>query len=131
METVNCVLIVRKDQEASNGIVHLIDAPLDPTLLIPRDVAQVVVDDGRFAKMSEAMERCDFMEKLREPGKTFTVLAPSDEAFLKMSPSRLEKMLSDRESCVALLENHVIPHVMCLPGNVTCYACKSYYRSTL
>lgn len=44
METVNCVLIARKDQEASNGIVHLIDAALDPSLFIPRDVAQVVVE---------------------------------------------------------------------------------------
>lgn len=44
METVNCVLISRKDQQASNGIVHLIDHPLDPSLFMPRDVAQIVIE---------------------------------------------------------------------------------------
>ncbi len=42
MEAVNCVLISRKDQEASNGIVHMIDSPLDPTLWMQRDVVQVI-----------------------------------------------------------------------------------------
>jgi uncharacterized surface protein with fasciclin (FAS1) repeats len=42
MEAVNCILISRKDQEASNGIVHMIDSPLDPTLLMPMDVVQAV-----------------------------------------------------------------------------------------
>jgi hypothetical protein len=44
MEAVNCVLISRKDQEASNGIVHMIDNPLDPTLWMPTDLVQVISD---------------------------------------------------------------------------------------
>ncbi|OXA51118.1 Transforming growth factor-beta-induced protein ig-h3 [Folsomia candida] len=115
MEAVNCVLISRKDQEASNGIVHMIDSPLDPTLWMQQDVVQVIAQDGRFAKMSQAIQRCGFASRLREIGKTFTVLAPSDEAFLKIPPARFEKMVNDRASCIALLENHVVPHVMCTP----------------
>jgi len=42
MEAVNCILISRKDQEATNGVVHMIDSPLDPTLFMPRDVVNVV-----------------------------------------------------------------------------------------
>lgn len=57
------------------------------------------MQDGRFAKMAQAMERCNFMGRLREPGKTYTVLAPSDEAFLKIPPARFEKMLQDKEAC--------------------------------
>ncbi|ODM95792.1 Transforming growth factor-beta-induced protein ig-h3 [Orchesella cincta] len=125
MEAVNCVLISRKDQEANNGIVHMIDSALDPTLLIPRDVAQVVVEDGRFARMSQAMQRCGFMDRLRESSRAFTVLAPSDEAFLKIPPARFEKMVQDRDSCVALLENHVIPHAMCMPVITEEYRAKS------
>jgi len=45
------------------------------------------------------MDRCGFMSRLQEPGKTFTVFAPSDEAFLKITPARFEKMISDRASC--------------------------------
>ncbi len=50
--------------------------------------------------MSQAIQRCGFASRLRETGKTFTVLAPSDEAFLKIPPARLEKMMNDRASCV-------------------------------
>ena len=42
MLTVNCVKIVRKDQEATNGVVHLIDEVLDPSIFINKDVADIV-----------------------------------------------------------------------------------------
>lgn len=63
--------------------------------------------------MADAIERCGFRERLR--GGTFTLLAPSDEAFLTIPPSRLEQMINDPAACTAMLENHVIPHVMCMP----------------
>jgi uncharacterized surface protein with fasciclin (FAS1) repeats len=63
--------------------------------------------------MSDAIHRCGFADRLL--GGTFTILAPSDEAFLKIPPSRLEKMFNDPAACTAMLENHVIPHVMCMP----------------
>jgi len=44
--------------------------------------------DGRFARMSQAMQRCGFMNRLCESGKTFTVLAPSDEALLNVSMTK-------------------------------------------
>lgn len=42
MLTVNCRTIVRKDQEATNGVVHLIDSLLDPDAVLNRDVAEIV-----------------------------------------------------------------------------------------
>jgi hypothetical protein len=43
IETVNCAFIVRKDQEATNGVVHVVDSLLDPDFTAPRDLAQLVV----------------------------------------------------------------------------------------
>lgn len=43
IETVNCVFIVRKDQEATNGIVHVIDSLLDPASTATRDLAELVL----------------------------------------------------------------------------------------
>jgi hypothetical protein len=43
IETVNCASIVRKDQEATNGIVHVVDSLLDPALTVPRDLAELVL----------------------------------------------------------------------------------------
>lgn len=42
MMTVNCRTIVRKDQEATNGVVHLIDGVLDPGAVLARDVSEIV-----------------------------------------------------------------------------------------
>jgi len=43
METVNCAFIVRKDQEATNGIVHVVDAILDPATMLQRDLVDLVL----------------------------------------------------------------------------------------
>jgi hypothetical protein len=43
IETVNCAFIVRKDQEATNGIVHVVDSLLDPAFTVPRDLAELVL----------------------------------------------------------------------------------------
>jgi uncharacterized surface protein with fasciclin (FAS1) repeats len=43
IETVNCASIVRKDQEATNGVVHVVDSLLDPDFTVPRDLAELVV----------------------------------------------------------------------------------------
>ena len=42
MLTVNCRTIVRKDQEATNGVVHLIDSLLDPAAVMNREVSEII-----------------------------------------------------------------------------------------
>ena len=42
MSTVNCLVIPRKDQEATNGVVHLIDGVLDPSVAMNRDVSEII-----------------------------------------------------------------------------------------
>ncbi|PSN29185.1 Transforming growth factor-beta-induced protein ig-h3 [Blattella germanica] len=78
IETVNCALIVRKDQEATNGIVHMVDSFLDPSVTVQRDLVGLVLQDGRFSELAKAMEQFGFVNPL--------------------------------------LENHVIPHPICLPA---------------
>jgi len=40
---VNCAFIVRKDQEATNGIVHVVDSLLDPATMLQRDLVDLVL----------------------------------------------------------------------------------------
>lgn len=47
MLTVNCRTIVRKDQEATNGVVHMIDSLLDPGAVLSRDVSEIVTTVGK------------------------------------------------------------------------------------
>jgi hypothetical protein len=53
MLTVNCRTIVRKDQEATNGVVHIIDSLLDPGAVLSRDVSEIVTSVSKF-KFSSA-----------------------------------------------------------------------------
>ena len=99
-DPVTGLLISRKDQQASNGIVHIIDHPLDPAVFLARDVAQIVIQDGRFSKMAGAMQRCGFLPRLRESGKSYTLLAPSDEAISENTTSEVGE---DAEAIVPLV----------------------------
>ncbi|KAB7507990.1 Periostin, partial [Armadillidium nasatum] len=110
MTTINCNLLVRKDQEASNGIVHIIDGVLDPSLGIATNVADM---DARFRVLAEMLNKSGYINVLRTLQDSITILAPSDEAFQKLADSRREKIINDREARLALLQNHVIPHVIC------------------
>jgi len=115
MLTINCRTIVRKDQEATNGVVHLIDNLLDPAAVMNREVSEIVSSDGRFSVLARAMEESAFFNKLRAAGSApITILAPSDEAFQKIPSSRLEAILKDKEARLALLQNHVLVHPLCV-----------------
>lgn len=113
MTTINCALLVRKDQQAVNGVVHLIDSVLDPNVGILQNVADMVLNDGRFSVLAEILEKSGYINVLRTLQESITILAPSDEAFQKLPESRREKIINDREARLALLQNHVIPHVIC------------------
>jgi len=127
MLTANCLVIIRKDQEATNGVVHLINGVLDPSTVINRDVSEVVMTDGRFAVLARAMEESAFANKLRSVGNTaITILAPSDEAFQKIPTSRLEAILKDKEARLALLQNHVLIHPLCAPAIIEEHSMRTF-----
>lgn len=116
MITVNCGPLVRKDQEAKNGIVHLIDRVLVPpgrmgTLTIP----EILVEDGRFRELATTLLQSSLVNELRVGGP-YTLLAPSDESFQKIPPVERDRMTKDPEARLALLRHHVIPHTICAPG---------------
>jgi hypothetical protein len=52
MLTVNCRTIVRKDQEATNGVVHIIDSLLDPGAVLSRDVSEIVTSVSKLKSLS-------------------------------------------------------------------------------
>ncbi|KAF4520188.1 hypothetical protein B566_EDAN003901, partial [Ephemera danica] len=113
-KTVNCNLIVRKDLQATNGVVHLIDNVLEPYVYVEMNLADAVAKDGRFTELAKALEQTECKKKLQNPQQSYTILAPSDEAFQKLPHGRLERLLNDPVTREALLDNHVIPHPTCL-----------------
>ncbi|MFN2322015.1 MAG: fasciclin domain-containing protein [Trueperaceae bacterium] len=67
--------VVDGDILASNGVIHVIDAVLQP-----KDIVDVAITDGRFSTLVTALVQEDLVETLRGDGP-FTVFAPTDDGF--------------------------------------------------
>lgn len=99
MTTVNCAPIVRKDQLATNGIVHLIDEVLVPPASTSGrpSIPEALFSDGRFREMSRIMLQSNYVNELRRGGP-FTLLAPTDEAFQSLSGVELDRITNDPDA---------------------------------
>ena len=71
------------------------------------DVVDTAVAAGKFGKLAEALKTAGMIETLKANGP-YTVFAPSDDAFAKMSKSDFDALMKDKVKLKALLENHVV-----------------------
>jgi uncharacterized surface protein with fasciclin (FAS1) repeats len=82
----------------------------DPAATAPAD-AKHLLDaakaDGRFSTLLKAIDAAGLTERLSGAGP-FTVLAPTDDAFAKVSPKELEALLADKAKLEVLLQRHVL-----------------------
>ncbi|XP_045105494.1 serine-rich adhesin for platelets-like [Portunus trituberculatus] len=90
MTTINCALLIRKDQHATNGVVHLISNVLDPSIGIGRNVVDIVLGVSQGLCLH------------------LTSLSSFFSSFLVDSPCNFFPL-----SLTALIQNHIIPHVIC------------------
>jgi uncharacterized surface protein with fasciclin (FAS1) repeats len=104
------VNVTTPDVNASNGIIHVLDGVLLPTIV---DTA-VGYDDGKGAKFSTlvtAVTAADLGPTLAGPG-TFTVFAPTDAAFenLKtaLGATAFNAILADKVKLGKILKYHVL-----------------------
>ena len=77
---INGVTISTTDIVAENGVIHVIDAVLLP----PGDIIEVATAAGKFSKLAAALTAAELVDDLKGAGP-FTVFAPTDEAFAKLS----------------------------------------------
>jgi transforming growth factor-beta-induced protein len=68
--------VTSEDIEASNGVIHAIDA-----VLLPPTVVDLAVQNGSFGTLVNAVVEADLAETLSDASGTFTVFAPTDDAF--------------------------------------------------
>jgi transforming growth factor-beta-induced protein len=98
---VNGAAIIATDIEASNGVVHLIDAVLTDHL----DLVDVAVLNG-FDALVAAVAAAGLVDALRSDngGAGFTVFAPTDAAFAALGTAP-----SDPDALAQVLLYHVVP----------------------
>merc|ERR1712107_623636 len=105
--------VTAADNEASNGVVHIIDGVLLPPSGLRADKPNIVelaqsVDD--LSTLVAAVVAGDLAETLSSPGP-FTVFAPTNEGFGKLPEGTLDMLLKpeNKDQLVDILTYHVLP----------------------
>jgi len=96
--------VIITDIEASNGVIHVIDAVLLPET---RTIVDIAGEDGRFETLVAALGAAELVETLQGEGP-FTVFAPTDEAFAALPEGTVEALLADIPALTDILLYHVV-----------------------
>jgi uncharacterized surface protein with fasciclin (FAS1) repeats len=71
------------------------------------DIVISAIDAGNFKTLVTALKAADLVDTLKGPGP-FTVFAPTDEAFAKISKAKLDALLKDKAQLTKVLTYHVV-----------------------
>ena len=85
--------------------IVVVEAPAPGTL------ATAINDGATFSILSKALKAADLEMTLGDPKGSFTIFAPTDEAFMKLKEGTMDKLLlpENKEKLRSLLLFHVIP----------------------
>jgi uncharacterized surface protein with fasciclin (FAS1) repeats len=72
-----------------------------------KDIVDTAVAAGNFSTLAIALTEAGLIETLKGEGP-FTVFAPTDEAFAKISKADLDALLKDKAKLTAVLTYHVV-----------------------
>lgn len=117
--------VIITDIEASNGIIHAIDAVILPPsmsevaaqaegemaeeeMMDAKSIAEIAAADGRFTTLLAALDAAGLAETFAGEG-AFTVFAPTDDAFAALPEGTVESLLADPQGALTdVLTYHVV-----------------------
>lgn len=111
---VNTATVTMTDIATDNGIIHVIDAVLMPPEFVDASdstIAQVAAGDEQFSTLVAALTEADLVSTLDNPDATFTVFAPTNDAFDMIDEGTLAALLEDTDALSAVLLQHVVADV--------------------
>lgn len=117
---INDATIVSTDIEAANGVIHVIDTVIMPTVADSeamtetaavdklKDIVDTAVAAGSFTTLVAAVQAAELVDTLKGAGP-FTVFAPSDEAFAALPEGTVAGLLEDPKGALTdILLYHVV-----------------------
>ena len=118
---INGIEVLVPDNEASNGVVHIINGvliprappgppgPPPPPAPGPKNIVQLAESVPSLSTLVTAVVKGNLSGVLSSPGP-YTVFAPNNNAFSKIPPATLKSLLdkANIKELVAVLELHVI-----------------------
>ncbi|XP_076878008.1 transforming growth factor-beta-induced protein ig-h3 [Brachyhypopomus gauderio] len=107
--TVNCARLVKTDQHATNGIVHVVSRVITA---ITNNIHSFLDTDDDLETLRTAIAAAGLTHMLENEG-SYTVFAPTNEAFEKIPPEMLSRILGDPVALKDLLNNHILKNMHC------------------
>ncbi|WP_082897120.1 fasciclin domain-containing protein [Thalassotalea crassostreae] len=108
---VNGAKISAADVMADNGVIHVIDNVILPPEMkdMPdMSIVEVALADENFSTLVAALTAANLVDTLANEEATFTVFAPTNDAFAKIDADVLDQILGDTDALSALLLQHVV-----------------------
>ena len=102
--TASGAVIISTDIEASNGIIHVIDAVMLPET---RNIVEIATDAG-FNTLVAAVGAAGLAGTLSDAEANFTVFAPTDAAFAALPAGTLDALLADPAALADILLYHTV-----------------------
>jgi transforming growth factor-beta-induced protein len=106
--TINGAMVTTANVEASNGVVHIVDAVLVPEqeLSIVNTIVEPAYFNKDFSILTAAVIKADLLETLINKEANYTLFAPNNAAFEKANITSLDNL--SKEDLVPILTYHVI-----------------------
>lgn len=116
-------LVLITDIEASNGVIHVVESVMLPPSMTmeeevmeeemsePMSIVDIAIADGRFTTLVTAVTEAGLAETLAGEG-TFTVFAPTDDAFNQLPEGTIDSLLADKEALTDVLLYHVLDSIV-------------------
>ncbi|KAM4726427.1 periostin-like isoform 2-T2 [Anableps anableps] len=107
--TVNCARIIHGNQIATNGVVHVIDRVISS---ITGTINNFLENNDQLSSFSNAAFIAGITKKLDQPGQ-FTLFAPTNAAFDKLTPGFMESIFENEAVIKALVNYHLLNSIQC------------------
>ncbi|KAM9471031.1 transforming growth factor-beta-induced protein ig-h3 [Clarias gariepinus] len=107
--TVNCARLVKTDQHATNGIVHVVDRVITA---ITNNIQSFLDTDDELTTLQKAVDDAG-LNSLMENEGSYTLFAPTNEAFEKIPKEMLNRIINDPVSLKELLNYHILKSMHC------------------
>ncbi|XP_029021328.1 transforming growth factor-beta-induced protein ig-h3 isoform X2 [Betta splendens] len=113
--TVNCARLIKPDQHATNGIVHVVDRVITA---VSNNVQTIIDIDDNLETLRTAIAAAGLTTILENEGQ-YTVFAPTNEAFDKIPQETLNRILGDPVALRDLLNYHIVKQMWCAESIVS------------
>ncbi|OWF35509.1 Transforming growth factor-beta-induced protein ig-h3 [Mizuhopecten yessoensis] len=97
-------VIIRGDENATNGVIHLLDRVMYP--LPSGSLYEYIANTGSYQTLLLLAAKAQLLDTLKEG--TYTLFAPNDEAFSKLPAGAVAGLLSNIPKLITVLQNHIV-----------------------